>query len=333
MEKLELSQVIEQDGRMKNWAYKMVNKQELSEEDKAISQEVNGFIKKVDKLGSATASEAIAEFITKIVEPEIFSEPTEVLEAIFNSGSYGEFDKINITKSPKNTLVARESAARTGNVDKSYLDFKVGNVVEKHLQIETEIKLSDLRRQGALAIAQYVVYAIEAFNSKKFNIILNHVSDLIKSGGENYFECTGNLTKQAIDDFTGYLYDNCFEGEAEVVGLSSAIRQIYSATGIVDYMSDAMKGELNNLSILKMYNGSYLVPIKAGKTLGDGSKLLPEKTLFGFAGKVGEMYTKGELRTLQDVDIDREVIDLKFTGVEFGFSITQLEKVAKLVIK
>ena len=69
---------------------------------------------------------------------------------MFTFNSHGEFDKVEVRGSYKNTLVAHESAARTGNVDKSYIDFTVGNVVEKHLQIETEIPMSNLRRDGAL---------------------------------------------------------------------------------------------------------------------------------------------------------------------------------------
>ena len=47
---------------------------------------------------------------------------------------------------------------------------------------------------------------------------------------------------------------------------------------------------------------------------------------------VTSMYTKGELRVLSEEDINREVIHLKFTGVEFGVCITDLDKIAKLEI-
>lgn len=45
------------------------------------------------------------------------------------------------------------------------------------------------------------------------------------------------------------------------------------------------------------------------------------------------MYNKGTLRTLTTVDNKSEVIELKFTGVEFGVCFTDLEKVAKIAIQ
>lgn len=331
--KIVLSEVIANDeNRMIEWAEKVYAKVELSEEDKAISESVDTLIKRVDKLGSTVAAEEIAELVGLIVEPVVTQAPSEILQSIFREGNYDEFDKIKVMVSPKNTLVARESAARSGNVDKSYIDFTVGNVMERHLQIETEVKMSDLRRQGAFGIAQLAMFAIQEFNNKKFSLILAHLDSLIKAGGANYFPCATNLTKLAIDDFTGYLDDNVEEGNAEVVALSTLIRKIFIVAGIDLNGSDAMKDELNNLTRLKTYNGSYLVPVKAGKKLGNGETLLPKNKLFGFAGKCGEMYNKGVLRTLTTVDNKSEVIEIKFTGVEFGVCFTDLDKVAKIEI-
>lgn len=43
-----------------------------------------------------------------------------------------------------------------------------------------------------------------------------------------------------------------------------------------------------------------------------------------------EMYTKGQMRVLTTADNNSETIDLKFTGVEVGFCIDKLDKIAKL---
>lgn len=43
-----------------------------------------------------------------------------------------------------------------------------------------------------------------------------------------------------------------------------------------------------------------------------------------------EMYTKGEMRVLTTSDNNSETIDIKFAGVEVGFSIDKIEKIAKL---
>jgi len=332
--KIELSEVLAQDPKaMLNWAKNVCQKVELSEAEKAISTEVNGFVADAWKFGNTQARESIAQLIGKIIEPEVFGEPNEILSQIFTESSYGEFDIVKITRSPKNTLIARQSAPRTGNVDKSYIDISVGTAYEEHLQIETELKMSDLRRDGAFGVATLSLMAIEEFNRTKFKSMLNYVDTLIVNGGENYFACTGTLTKTAVDDFTGYLDDNCLNGgNPEVVGLSNKIRELSTAVGVSDFYSEKMKDELNSTAKLQVYRNSFLVPIKAGAKNGKGETLLPNDRLFGFSGIIGEMYTKGEMRTLVTNDNQNETISLKFTGVEFGVFVDKIEKVAKIVI-
>lgn len=314
------------------WAKNVYGKVELSEEEKAFSEVVNGMVKDAWKFGSTTAKESIAQLVGKIIEPEVFAYPNEILTQIFEENSFGEFDMIRLQKSPKNTLIARTSAPRTGNVDKSFIDYAVGTAQEFHLQIETALKMSDLRRDGALGVATLTMFAIEEFNRKKFKEMLNFVDNLVVEGGDNYFTVTGALTLTAVDDFTGYLDDNCFDGNPSVVALSSKIRELCKAGGVTDF-SNEMRNELNNLSQLKVYNGSFLVPVKDGKKTGEGETLLSTARLFGFAGKIGQMYTKGEMRTLVTNDNNAETIDLKFTGVEFGVYIDKPEKIAKIDVK
>ena len=117
------------NGEALTWAKNVYGGLELSEEEKAFSESMNDVVKRAWKLGSTQAKEEIAEVVLKIIEPEIFAEPTDILGEMFNFNGYGEFDKIEVRKSYKNTLVAYESAARTGNVDKSYIDFTVGNEI------------------------------------------------------------------------------------------------------------------------------------------------------------------------------------------------------------
>jgi hypothetical protein len=337
MSKIELSQdmIAEkfENGEAFDWASHVYNKVELSEEEKAFSEVVNDMVQQAYKFGKTEAKESIAELVGRIIEPEVFSEPNEILAQIFSSGSYGEFDKIRIAKSPKNTLIARQSAPRTGNVDKSYIDIAVGTVYEEHLQIETELKMSDLRRDGALGVATLAMFAIEEFNRAKFKSILNYVDTLITAGGENYFTCTGALTKTAIDDFTGYLDDNCFNGRPEVIALSNKIRELCTIADMKDFYSNEMKNTLNDVGSLPVYRNNLLVGIKAGMKNGKGEKLLPTDRLFGFSGVAGEVYTKGEMRTLATNDNNNETISLKFTGVEFGVMIDKPEKIAKIEIK
>ncbi len=327
---IELSEVLNQDRRMVEWANRVANRLELSEEDKAISSAVEGYIKKIDKTNSTQAREALSELIVKIVEPEIFQAPSEILESMFNISSIGEFDTAKIYKSPKNLLIARESVARTGNVKKSYIDYTRGLVVEKHLQLETEMKLSDLRRQGAFQVAKIVEFAIDAFENQKFSIIMGYLDELITDGGENYVECTSEITQEGMDEFNGYLDDHSEGQQPVIIGLSSTLRPISNFAGYEK--SDRTKDYFNNYSVATRYRDSLIASIKAGRKMGNGETLLPKDRLFGVAGKVGELYTKGELRILSETDINSETIHLKLTGVEFGFCITELEKIAKLAV-
>ena len=332
-----LMNTMQEKGRMIGWARNVVSASKdksivLSQEDIEISNSINDYVKRLDKFGSQVAGEQIAQLVNVIVTDEVYNAPSEILDMMFDTASYDEFDKVKVTKNIKNTLIAYESAARTGNVKKSYVDFAKGTVKETHLQIETELKMSDLRRNGALGVAEFALMSLETFNNKKFAIVMDMIDGLI-TGGANEFECTGGaLTLAQLNNFTGYLNDNIVEGTPMAIGLSNVIRKIYQIANIENKMSDDMLTELNQKSYLPVKDGVAFVPVSAGKTMGDGSKLLKADTFYGIAGKAGVMYTKGQIRTLQEVDINREVIHIKFTGMEFGVCITDLKKIAKLFI-
>lgn len=332
-EKIVLSELIQNDNKtLINWAYNVVNKAQLSQEEIAISEAVNGFVAQVDKFGSQPACVQISQLINKIVEPEVFQEPAEVLTQIFAEASYEEFDKIKYKIAPKNTLIARKSAPRTGNVDRSWIDFSKGTVQETHFQIETDIRMSDMRRNGAYHVALITVFAIEEFNRKKFWTAINFVDSLLAQGGSNVVVSSGGVTAEAFDQLTGYAYDHSADTTPIVAGLSHNIRKALRSAGVKDVLNDAMKGELNKLTYLKEYNGCRLAPVKSGKLTGEGKTLLPEDRIFAFAGQIGEMYTKGSLRTATISDDNFETISFKFSGVEFGFLVTDLTKIAKMII-
>lgn len=326
---IELSQVMKEKGRMFDWSDRVVKNLELSEEDIAISNAVDAFAKKIGETG--VASIELSQYLTKVVEPEVYNAPSELLDLMFEMDSLGEFDDVGIFTNPVNRLNAQESAARTGNVDKSYIDFTKGTKESVHLQIDTEIKMSDLRQNGFKSIALLTQYATEALNNKKFYSIFNKVDSLITSPSAQGFEVTGALTVTAMDDFSGYLLDNGVN--PLIVGLSTDLRGIKNMAGYDKFLSENMKDALNMGAVLKMYDGVPLAQISAGKKLADGSNLLTAKKLFGFADKIGQYYTRGSLRVLQTPDNNREVIGLKFTGFEFVYGITKLEKIAKLTIK
>ena len=54
--------------------------------------------------------------------------------------------------------------------------------------------------------------------------------------------------------------------------------------------------------------------------------------MFGIAGKIGTICDRGELRVLETMDNNKEKVSLKFTGYEYGYKITNPEKVGKITI-
>ena len=304
----------------------------LSEDEEAFSQVVNTMVNDAWKYGKTEARESIAQIVVDIIEPIIFEVPNEVLtQFLTDKGSYGEFDMVRIRKSPKNTLVARQVANRTGNVDKSYLDVAEGNTMETVLQIETEIPMSNLRRDGATGVATLAMYAIEEFDRQKFKSILSYVDKLIV-GGSQVFGVTGTWTAGASQSLTDYTYDNAVSGkEPLIVGLSNRIREMCRAVGS-DFYSETMKGTLNDLSMLQTLGGCRLVPVLKGKKTGDDKTLLPEDRVFGFSGTIGEMYTKGQMITRTTEENNGEKISFKFSGVEFGICVTDTQYVSKITI-
>ena len=324
-----LSEAMKQRGRMYEWSEKVVKNKVLTEEDIAISEAVDAFAKKIGTTGVPEI--ALSQFLVKVIEPEVYNAPSELLDLMFTQDSIGEFDDIGIVKNPVNKLLAQESAPRTGNVDKSYIDFTRGTKESVHLQVETEIKMSDLRQNGVKTIALLTQYAIEALNNKKFYHIFNTVDGLVTSPSPNGLETSGSLTMNIMDDFSGYLTDNGIN--PIMIGLSSDLRGIKHMQGFENFLSDNMKSALNMNSVMSLYNGVKIASVKAGQKLADGKTLLPQKKIFGFCDKIGQMYMRGGLRVLQTPDNNREVISLKFTGFEFVYVITDLDKMAKLTIK
>lgn len=332
---IELSNYIGQRGTMIEWAEAVVaskkNKQvQLTEEQILISEAVNKFATEI--ANSGVGSTELSAYLRRVVDEEIYNEPSELLDRMFVSGQIGEFDDYTSVGTWKNNLLAHESAIRGGSVDKSYVDFNRSTMVSKHLQVETEIKYDDLRRDGALTIAQLTLYAIEAMQNKKFQAIFSHVNGLLV-GGANVFDATGGLTVQLMDDFAGYVTDQSSTGDTLVTGLSTDLRAIKNMPSFSDYMSNEMKSQLNmGSNILNFYGGVPLAEISAGKKLANGDTLIPQKTIFGFADKIGQCDMRGQLRVLQTPNNAKEIIELKFTGYEFVFAIDHLDKLAKITI-
>lgn len=330
MERIELSQAQVQNmmsnGNGLTWARKAVAKQELSEEEKAFGMKIGEEVEKAYKYGSPTAH--IAQIIVEMIEPEIFDVPLELLGQIFDEGSLGEFDDVKYESKWINGLVARETAIRTGSVEKSYLGLMDATKEMTNLEIATEFPMSELRKPNGLGVAELTLNALEAFNNAKYRFMLNFVESKVIPTDNKF---TGAITAGALDDFFGCLYDNNDStGYSQVVGLSNVIRSASKTTKDGNMFSENMKDILNNDAKLQVLDNAVLVPIKAGRKDGNGQTLIPDKKLYGFSGKVGKSVTRGDIRVYLDQNNSNETFSVHFKGVEFGVAVypDQARKIA-----
>ncbi|PZT57489.1 hypothetical protein [Paenibacillus silvae] len=324
----EIASLMNEKGKMYEWASKVEYKKTLNQEDKEISQVIDAWAKNIGEKGSDPNLE-LSNFIVKVVQPEVYEVPDELLDAMFDRGSIGEFDDYSLNEVAKNTLVAYDTA-KGGNVEKSYIDVKAVAPTWKHKQVETEISYADLRRNGFKTVSNLTVFAKEALQNKMFFDIFSQVDALI-AGGEQLINAGGSsLTTTAMDQLSLYLIDR---GENPfTISLSKYAQQIARMNGHSQYMSEEMKNQFNRYGLVDFYNGTRIGHISGAKRTGDDMQLLPDKRVFGIAGKIGTLDMRGQLRVYETFDNQREQVSLKITGFEFGTAINKIDKIAKIVL-
>ncbi|MMZ66772.1 hypothetical protein D1872_292970 [compost metagenome] len=133
-----------------------------------------------------------------------------------------------------------------------------------------------------------------------------------------------------MDALSLYLIDR---GESPfTVSLSKYAQQIAKFNGQVSFMSDAMKDKYNRYGLVDFYNGVRIGTISGAKRTGDDMQLLPDKRVFGVAGKIGSLDMRGDIRVYETFDNQTEKVHIKVTGFEFGTAINKLDKIAKIVL-
>lgn len=324
----EIASLMNEKGKMFDWATKVEYKRKLEAEDKEISEVVDAWAKEIGEKGADPGLE-LSNFVVKVIQPEIYDVPDELLDSLFDRGSIGEFDDYHSVETYKNTLVAHD-AAKGGNVEKSYIDVSKTAPTWKHKQVETELSYADLRRNGFKTVANLTVFAKEALQNKMFFDIFSQIDAAIAGGDQLITAGGANITQSAMDQLALYLVDR---GENPfTVSLSKYAQQIGRMAGQVDFMSEDMKNEYNRYGLVRFFNGVRIGQISGAKKTGDDLQLLPDKRVFGIAGKIGNLDMRGDIRVLETFDNQREQVLLKITGFEYGTAITKLDKIAKIVL-
>lgn len=329
--KIEIAELMEKNGTMYDWAEKVNRGASLTVEENEISQVVDAWAKEIGTKGKDNDNE-IAEFIIKTITDPVYNKPDALIEKMFEMDSIGEFDDYVINKTPKNTLVAYESA-KGGNVYKSYIDTSALTPTWKHAQVETEISYTQLRRGGFKSIANMAVFAKEALDNKKIKDVFSALDTAI-AGGEQVFEVTGGesaLTKTVLDKLSLYVLDHLADGDTGIMfGLNKYAQAIANMSGYTSYMSSTMKDDYNRYGLVKEYGGCLIGGFSGARKAADGELLIPDRRIFGISGIIGTLCDRGELRVYETLDNNKERVSLKFTGYEYGIKITNPENVAKI---
>lgn len=318
-----------QAGLITDISQKIYYNRNLSSDEKDVVKICDVWVKEVAEKGDPDRE--IAAFIKKSINEARTEAPSELLESIFTMGTVGEFDDYTVVnENPKNTLVAYE-AAKGGNVDRSFIDFSSLVPTWKNRQVETDLSFADMRKNGFKSVALLTAYAIEALNNAMFYDVFTMVDTAITGGEQAIAEAGALPTQTSMDKLSLYLNDrNPQNGVA--VTLTKYVQAISRMEGFSDFMSESMKDEVNRYGMVKTFDGINLATISAAKRQGDGSLLIPDKKIFGIAGKIGTLDMRGEVRVYEDFDNQNEVIKIKVADFNYGFCITDIDNICKITM-
>lgn len=306
-------------------------KKELNAEQKDMYCEFDAWAKKIGETGLDDKHE-IAAYIQKVVQPTVDETQDELIDLLFNTGNIGEFDHTDYIGEPKNTLVAHD-AAKGGNVDKSYIDFRALAPKTKHSQVDTQITYLDLRRNGFRSIAKLTTFAEEALKAKMFSDIFTDINTAIV-GGDQFIAESGSMPTLAnMDKLALYLADRVENGDNPViVTLSKYAQGIARMSGLTPFLSDRKKDQIDKYGMVTDYNGIPVAHFSGAKKLANGKLIIPDKVIFGIAGKIGNLDMKGNIRVYETMDNNKEQVDLKITGFEYQYVVNDIEKIGKISI-
>lgn len=324
----EIAELMDKTGTMFEVAEKVEYKQSLTSEEKDIYEVANAWAKSIGEKGYDDNRE-IAAFVNKTVTEEIYNAPDELLDTMFDRGTIGEFDDVEYTKTPKNTLEAIE-AAKGGTVDRSWIDFTAVKPITKNRQVETDISYADLRKNGFKSVATLATYAKEALQNALFYDVFSMIDTAIV-GGEQLITAGGKVpTQTATDALTLYLLDR--SPDAVAVCLSKYAQALYRMSGYEKYLSNAQKDEFNRYGLVKFLDGVRIASISGARKTGKGQLLLPTNRIFGVAGKIGGLDMKGELHTYEDFDNSNEKVIIRVKDFTYSVGITNIDNCCKMVL-
>lgn len=327
----EVASIMEQPGRVYEVAEKVNYGLPMNSEENDMAQVLDSFVRDIGNKGYDEGHQ-LAQFLTKTVTDDVYNAPDELLDVMFRRSTVGEFDDYQANRAVKNTLVAHE-AAKGGNVPRSYLNFETIKPKWFNLQVESDISFTELRRGGIKSVATLTTYMSEALKNKMFYNIFNDIDAAITGGEQKIDAQSKTPTMEAMDKLALYLNEHTDGTNPFTVSLQKYVSQMRRMTGYAQYLSDAAKDEFNRYGLVKTYDGVAITGISSAKKLGDGSLLIPDKAIYGFAGVIGELDMKGDIHTYEDYDNNNEKVHLMMKDFTFGYSIDHIDRIAKITLQ
>lgn len=327
----ELATIMSNEGRVIEWANNIKYNADLTSEDKEISSVIDAWAKEIGQTGRDKECR-LAELITKTVTRDVVSAPSELISAMFDEESIGEFDDHRSEFVPDNTMVPYPAIVG-GNVDASYIESKIATPQWANLQVETYIPMQELRRGGYKTVANYLTYITEALECKKVNMILGAVDGMILSGDPNYIDAGAPYPSDYdMGSLALYLHDVSTGDTPIIFARNKYIMSLMQLDAVMTYATDAVKNMYNNTGFISQYAGCRLLGFSGERKLADGTVAIPDERIFGFAGKCGNAITRGETRVYEQEDINSEKVHLKVTGYQFGLEVIRPNMLAKIVL-
>ena len=300
----------------------------LNAEEKEISEAFDAWARQIGKTGRDSEGE-IAAFVTRTLQEEVYNAPDELLDQIFVRDTVGEFDWIESSKTPVNTLVAHE-AAKGGTVDRSWIDFQRVVPITRNRQVETDISYTDLRRDGFKSVAQMTTFAKEALLNALFHDVFSIVDSALVGGEQVFTSPGGKVTLGAMDELSLYLLDR--SSDAVAVTTNKYAKGISRMTGYDKFMSDSMKDNFNRYGLVKFFDGVKIAALSGVARSPKGELFIPDQRIFGIAGKVGTLDMRGEIHVYEDFDNRNEKVGISVKDFTYTVGINKIENVAKIVI-
>ena len=327
MLKTEIAELMGKDSVMYDVAQKVDYNLSLSAEEKEVAEICDAWAKDIGERGVDNDHE-IAAYIKRTVTDEVYNAPDELLDRLFDRGNIGEFDDSETQKEAKNTLVAYE-AAKGGNVNKSWIDFSALKPTYKNRQVETDISYVDLRKNGFKSIAKLTTFGKEALYNALFYDVFSAIDAAI-TGGNQKIDVSGAVpTITAMDALELYLTER--DDNALAVCLTKYAQAIGRMDGFHQYMSDTMKDNFNRYGLVENFGRMGIASIASAHKQGNGDLLIPDKRIFGIAGKIGTLDMKGDLHVYETLDNNKEAVNIKIADFTYGYAITNIENAAKIV--